>query len=59
MDLKLWIIQEFRLSFGNGNQSQISSQLYLDFLKYDIKPTPQDFEKWRDDFRTKLNKFTL
>ena len=29
-----------------SNPKFLNSQLYLDFLKYDVKPTTQDFEKW-------------
>ena len=31
-----------------SNPQFITSQLYLDFLKYDIKPTTQDYQKWKD-----------
>ena len=31
-----------------SNPQFLNSQLYLDFLKYDVKPTTQYFEKWRD-----------
>ena len=31
-----------------SNPQFLTSQLYLDFLKYDIKPTHTDYQKWRD-----------
>ena len=31
-----------------SNPQFLTSQLYLDFLKYDIKPTTEDFEKWKN-----------
>ena len=31
-----------------SNPYFLTSQLYLDFLKYDIKPTTEDFERWKD-----------
>lgn len=31
-----------------SNPQFLNSQLYLDFLKYDVKPTQKDFQKWRD-----------
>ena len=36
-----------------SNPKFLNSQLYLDFLKYDVKPTTQDFEKWRDSLLEK------
>lgn len=32
-----------------SNPQFLTSQLYLDFLKYDIKPTSEDFQKWKDN----------
>lgn len=40
-----------------SNPQFLTSQLYLDFLKYDIKPTHENFKEWRDSLlEQKLDK---
>lgn len=42
-------IFKYLLLEWESNPYFLNSKLYLDFLKYDMKPSPEDFQKWRDE----------